>query len=174
MADISLQKSGSIDSDDIYDDEDEEIQENQYLTFYIGNECYALRLLNIVEIIRLMNITPVPDMDDFIKGIINLRGKIIPVMDVRLRFRLSEKPYNDRTCIIIGKVQDIEMGFLVDRVSDVVGIPPEQIEAMPGVKSGDRQKFVMGIGKLGDEIKIILDINMLLFEEELERIKKVS
>jgi len=173
---MEISKSGSKGSEieDLYDENDDDIQENKYLTFYIDRECYALKLLHIVEIIRLLNITPVPDMDDFVKGIINLRGKIIPVMDVRLRFNLPEISYNDRTCIIIGKIDDIEMGFLVDRVSDVVEISQDQIEDTPRVNNDGRQMFVLGIGKIGDEIKIILDINRLLFEEEIEKIKKAG
>ncbi len=156
------------------DDEGDEIQENQFLTFGIEKETYAIDLLNVMEIIRLIQITPIPETFDFIKGIINLRGKIIPVMDIRMRFSLEEKPYEDRTCIIVVSIKGMEMGLIVDHVSEVLEIPESQTDAMPSVSKTASQRFVRGIGKTDGGVKIILDLDKLLFDEEMEALLKTK
>jgi purine-binding chemotaxis protein CheW len=123
-----------------------------------------------MEIIRIIKITPMPEMFDFLKGVINLRGNVIPVMDVRLRFGLKERDYDDRTCIIVVKIKDLEIGLIVDTVSEVIEIPEGQIEPPPKMHMKSQQKYIMGIGKTGDEVKILLDLNKLLFDEEIQKI----
>ncbi len=158
--------------DDLYDeDEDDGIQENQFLTFGIASEIYGINILHVVEIIRLVKITSIPESLDFIKGIINLRGKIIPIMDVRIRFFLEEKEFDDRTCIVVVNIKGVEMGLIVDSVSEVIEIPEGNVEIMPNVSNSTQQRFVKGIGKIGDEVKILLDLDKLLFEEEIEKLK---
>lgn len=152
-------------------DDDEEIQENQFLTFSIAQEIYAINILNVVEIIRMIKITPLPETYTFIKGIINLRGKIIPVMDIRLRFSLPEKESDDRTCIIVVHIKDVEIGLIVDAVSEVTEIPTANIENMPDINKNSSQKYIQGLGKTGDQVKIILDLDRLLFEEQIEKLK---
>lgn len=161
------------DDEDDFDEFDEKLQENQYLTFGIQNEVYGINILSVVEIIRLISITTIPESFDFIKGIINLRGKIIPVMDVRIRFNLDEKEYDDRTCIIVTNINGYEMGMIVDMVLEVLEIPEEQVEPMPSVGSSGQQRFIRGIGKMEDGVKILLDLNRLLFDEELGKIKEI-
>lgn len=156
------------------DDDDENIQANQFLTFGIASETYAISILNVMEIIRLMNIIKIPETFDFIKGVINLRGKIIPVMDVRTRFNLPLHDYDDRTCIIVVMLKDVEMGLIVDAVSEVLEIPNESTEPIPKVGNASHKRFVKGIGKINDEVKIILDLDRLLFDEELKKIEETT
>ncbi len=156
------------------DDQNFEQQENQYLTFTIGEEVYGINILNVLEIIRVVNITSVPDTFEFIKGIINLRGKIIPIMDVRIRFGFNERAFDDRTCIIVVNINNIEMGLIVDRVSEVLEIPSENIEPMPSLSQSGHQKFIKGIGKTEDGVKILLDLDKLLFESEIKQIKEID
>ncbi len=172
---IEKEKTKVMDSDDvILDDDGDEIQENQFLTFGIEKETYAIDLLNVMEIIRLIQITPIPETFNFIKGIINLRGKIIPVMDVRMRFNIPEKAYEDRTCIIVVSIKGLEMGLIVDHVTEVLEIPESQTDAMPSVSKSASQRFVRGIGKTDGGVKIILDLDKLLFDEEMEALKNTK
>lgn len=172
---VEKEKTKVMDSDDvILDDDGDEIQENQFLTFGIEKETYAIDLLNVMEIIRLIQITPIPETFNFIKGIINLRGKIIPVMDVRMRFNIPEKAYEDRTCIIVVSIKGLEMGLIVDHVTEVLEIPESQTDAMPSVSKSASQRFVRGIGKTDGGVKIILDLDKLLFDEEMEALKNTK
>ncbi len=157
---------------DEYLDDEEELQQNQYLTFRIASEIYGIGVLDVVEIIRMVNITNIPESLPYIKGIINLRGKIIPVADVRLRFNLDEKEYDDRTCIIVVGIRGVEIGLIVDTVAEVVEIPEDCIEKMPGVSAG-QQKFVKGIGKVDDEVKVLLSLDALLAEDDIAALKKI-
>lgn len=150
--------------------ESEDSVGNQFLTFCLDKETYAIDLLAVMEIIRLTPITPVPEAYSFVKGIINLRGKIIPVMDVRLRFGLEEKAYQDRTCIIVVIIDRLEIGLLVDSVTEVMEIPSSQMEVLPNVNATS-QRFVKGIGKVNDSIKLVLDLERLLFDEEVQKLK---
>src|SRR3990172_5823963 len=99
---------------------DEDTQEGKYLTFTMGKEEYGIEIHNVTEIIGIQSITDLPDTPDFVKGVINLRGKVIPVLDVRLRFKMEEKAYNDRTCIIVVNIRNMSVGLIVDTVSEVL------------------------------------------------------
>ena len=157
---------------DAFDEDEENLsKDNKYLTFGIGEETYGISLLEVVEIIRLMQITPIPQAHSFIKGIINLRGKIIPIMDVRLRFGLEHKDYEERTCIIVVSVEDRLMGLVVDHVSEVLEIPDEKIETISVASASGSQRFVRGIGKMETGVKIILNTKELIvnFEEGTEK-----
>ena len=148
------------------DEEMEDTQEGKYLTFVIGNEEYGIEIRFVTEIIGIQNITQVPDMPNYIKGVINLRGKVIPVMDVRLRFIAEERPYDDRTCIIVINIKDQPMGLVVDRVSEVLDIPRTEIEPAPELRKGRGNKFIQGMGKVGEEVKLLLNAESLLFSFE--------
>ena len=165
---------GAIQDDELDDDDDDYNQENQFLTFKVASEIYGIEILSISEIIRLIGITPIPETMELVKGIINLRGKIILVMDIRLRFGLPEREYDDRTCIIVVNIDGLEIGLIVDFVSEVVEIEEDQIEQMPSRGGGERQRFIRAVGKVGGEVKILLDLNKLLFDEELEKIKNMT
>lgn len=162
---------------DIYeDDEEEDIHLNKYLSFHIGDKLYGIEIKNITDIIELQKITEVPDMPDYIKGVINLRGKIIPVMDMRLRLNKEEKEYDDRTCIININIDNVTVGLIVDTVSEVLRIPQEMIAKPPDFHSDEtNNRFVNGIGKLEDEnVVIILSEKHVLYAEDIKHVKQMS
>jgi len=145
-------------------EEDEDTQEDKYLTFVLNGEEYGIEIRHVTEIIGIQNITVVPDMPHYIKGVINLRGKVIPVMDVRLRFCLEEREYDDRTCIIVINIEEQSVGMIVDRVSEVLDIPKDDVEPPPKVKKGESSRFIKGMGKVDGRVKILLDEYQLLFD----------
>ena len=155
--------------DDLYDDED--TQKDKYLTFRIASEDYGIAIANVTEIIGIQSITEIPEMADYIKGVINLRGKVIPVMDVRLRFKMPPREYDERTCIIVVEIDTTSVGLVVDTVNEVADIPEDQVEPAPKSKRKGGN-YIQGIGKIGQEVKILLDINKILYEEELETISE--
>lgn len=134
----------------------------KYLTFTIGNVCYGLDIRGVTEIVGLQSITPVPEVPAYVRGIINLRGKVIPVMDVRARFRLEALAYHDRTCIIVIEVAGASVGLVVDAVSEVLSIADEDIEPPPPVGFGTGSRCVSGLGKVGSDVKLILDAVLLI------------
>jgi purine-binding chemotaxis protein CheW len=139
----------------------------KYLSFFLGDEEYGLEILKVVEIIGIMNITPVPKTPDFIKGIINLRGKVTPVMDLRLKFGMEAKARTNETVIIIVQAIGIEMGIIVDKVSEVLDIPAEQIENSPSFGVEVNTDYILGIGKTEGNVKILLDIDRVLSEKDI-------
>ena len=147
------------------------IQQDKYVTFKAGNEYYALKIEYVNEIIVFQEITEIPESEDFIKGLINLRGKIIPVIDVRVRFKQEPIEYNDRTCIIVINVKDMLVGLIVEKVAEVVEIKQEDILPPPSATIGHEEKtqnkYVYGIGKVGEEVKLLLDPDKLLKDEEM-------
>ncbi len=152
----SLSDSESLDVEDT--------QEDLFLTFLLGDDVFGIRINFVKEIIGILPITVIPEFPSHIKGVINLRGKIIPVMDVRLRFRRAEKAYDSRTCIIVVDIQGMSIGLIVDRVAEVVAIPESEIAAPPEINRRE-VNYVKGFGKVGGEIKILLDCDVLLSEE---------
>ncbi|MGI6491242.1 MAG: chemotaxis protein CheW [Pelotomaculum sp.] len=146
------------------EEDDEDTQQDKFLTFVLHQEEYAIEIRYVTEIIGIQNITGVPDMPIHIKGVINLRGKVIPVMDVRLRFGLEERVYDDRTCIVVICVDEHSVGLIVDNVSEVLDIPKENIEPPPKGSSGESSRFIQGMGKVGEQVIIILNARELLFE----------
>ncbi|MBU3914539.1 chemotaxis protein CheW [bacterium] len=158
---------------DLYDELDEDTQKDKYLSFRLASEDYGIEIRHIIEIIVMQEITRVPDMPDFIIGVINLRGNVISVMDIRLRFHLEARDYDDRTCIIVVKINEISVGLLVDTVNEVMDIPESQIDPPPRTHSGIGSSFIQGLGKIGQKVKILLDIEKILYEEELNKLKKL-
>jgi len=148
-------------------DGEEDTQKGRFLTFNLDRESYGIEITHVTEIIGIQPITEIPELPDYIRGIINLRGKIIPVMDVRLRFRKTFREYNDRTCVIVVDIADISIGLIVDSVSEVISIPDTEIVAPPEVGKGGN-KYVKGIGKVHGEVKLLLDCNRLLNEDDAE------
>lgn len=139
-------------------------QEGKYLTFALGNEEYGVEILQVREIIGLMDITAVPQVPQYVKGVINLRGKVIPVVDLRLKFQMPEVEYTKETCIIVLNVKDTMMGIIVDRVCEVLDIKQQNIEPAPNFGSRLESDFITGMGKIGDNVKILLDIEKVLTE----------
>jgi len=151
----------------LWDEEDENTQEDKYLLFNLGEEVYGIPITHVINIIELQRITEVPDMPDHIRGVINLRGTVIPVMDLRLRFRLPERPYDDRTCIIIVKVAGKSVGFICDTVAEVHDIAPQDIQEPLQFRRDDVQaQYISGLGKVGDDVRILLDVEKVLSDED--------
>ncbi len=147
---------------------EEESIENMYLTFKVADEDYAVGIEYVTEIVGIQDFKKVPDVPNFIKGVINLRGKIIPIMDVRIRFGLPEQEYTDRTCIIVLEVEGTPTGIVVDEVSDVLEIMPDAISPPPRWKKMDEDETViLGLGKLDDLVCTILDVQKFLFAEKV-------
>ncbi len=143
----------------------------KFLSFFLGEEEYALNILKVQEIIGLMPITPVPRMPSYIRGVLNLRGKIVPVMNVRQRFGLPLVEDTDETCIIVVQEDSYLMGVLVDKVSEVADIKSDEIEEVPSFGVNESSDYLAGIGKVKDSVKMIVDIHKVLFdvpEEVLE------
>ena len=145
---------------------DEDTQKDRFLSFRIDKEDYAIEIKHVIEIIGIQRITKVPNIKDFIKGIINLRGNIIPVVDVRTRFKLQPIPYNDRTCIVVVKLINTAIGLIVDEVQEVVNMPEDKIAPPPQTNKGTHSRFISGIGKVGKVVKIILNINRLIYDDD--------
>ena len=144
---------------------EEDTQEGKYLTFVLGAEVYGLEIRYVTEIIGIQKITPVPDMPDYVKGVINLRGKVIPVMDVRLRFGMDPREYDERTCIVVINAKDTIVGLIVDTVKEVLEISRDKIEDNQQLRKGRGNQFMQGLGKVGDEVKILLNAESLLFKD---------
>jgi purine-binding chemotaxis protein CheW len=154
--------------DDMLDDDDEDTQANKYLFFRIDRESYGIEIKHVIEIVELQRISAVPDMPSYVKGVINLRGKVIPAVDLRLRFGMEERPYDDRTCIVVSEIGGISLGFIVDTVEEVLEIPESQVEPAPRFKSvSGKERYIAGMGKVGAEVKILLDVENLLRDEDI-------
>ncbi len=158
---------------DIFDDydidDDEDTQEGKYLSFRIGKEQYGIKIKHVTEIVGIQKITEVPDMPEYVKGVINLRGSVIPVVDVRLRFHMKPIEYDDRTCVIVVDVDDSPIGLVVDAVQEVVSIPEQQISPAPSVARGDIARYIQGIARFEEEVVILLSMSKLLFDHRLTK-----
>jgi purine-binding chemotaxis protein CheW len=153
--------------------QEEDTQKGKFLTFTLGNEAYGLEIKYVTEIIGVQEITEIPELPEYIRGIINLRGKIIPVMDVRLRFRKPFREYNDRTCIVVVDIKDISVGLIVDAVSEVMTIQDQDVVPPPELNKGLGNKYIKGIGKVGSEVKLLLDCSKLLNDDEVQNLESI-
>jgi purine-binding chemotaxis protein CheW len=140
----------------------------KYLTFFLQEEEYGLEILKVHEIIGMMPITPVPRTPDFIRGVINLRGKIIPTLDLRLKFGMAETETTDQTCIIVVQSNGMQIGVVVDRVSEVLDIASEEIEDTPSFGSDVNTDYILGIGKSEGRVRLLLDIDRALSGMEID------
>lgn len=143
----------------------EDTLKGKYLIFSMGKELLGIEIRYITEIIGIQPITEVPEMPEYVIGITNLRGKIIPVMDARLRFKKEVREYDGRTCIIVLDTNDITIGLIVDSVSEVISIADEDIAPPTDISKGGH-KYIKGIGKAGGSVKLLLDCQRLLTDEE--------
>lgn len=148
----------------------------KYLTFLLGEESYGLGILKVQEIIGMQSITRIPRTPDYVRGVINLRGKVIPVIDLRLRFAMEEAEVSRKTCIIVVQVSkeesSITMGIVVDEVSEVLEISADQIEPAPAFGTQVETSFVLGIAKTEDAVKILLDIDRIMTEGEMANLAR--
>lgn len=148
--------------------------EGKYLTFVLSSEEYGIEILKVREIIGMMDITSVPQTPDYMKGVINLRGKVIPVIDLRLKFSMTEQEHTQETCIIVVEVNDSLIGIIVDTVSEVVDVGGDEIEETPHLGQEIDTNFIMGMGKLKEKLVILLDIDKVLSAEELEIVEEIA
>lgn len=154
---------------------EEDTQKGKYMTFKSGREYFGIGISYVKEIIGMQQITVVPEAEDYIKGLINLRGKIIPVIDVRLRFKQEPFEYNDRTCIIVIEVQSTVVGLIVETIAEVVNIDDSDIEPPPTLNQDNVQnRCVYGIGKVGENVKLLLDPEKLIRDEDINILEELS
>ena len=145
----------------------------QLVTFSIGEEEFGVDILKVQEIIRTMEITKVPRAQSFVEGVINLRGKVIPIIDLRRRFSLVSKPHDKHTRIIVIEINNMIVGFVVDSVSEVLRIPAGTVEPPPPVVAGMDSEYISGVGKLQDRLLILLDLDKLLSNEDIEALAQM-
>ncbi len=148
-------------------DLEEDTLKDKYLTFTLGEEVYGIDIRVVIEIIGIQRITKVPEVPEYVRGIINLRGKIIPVVDMRLRFRQQYREYTDRTCIVVVEINNVLIGLIVDAVSEVLDIREENVVPPPELRAS-QNKYIRGIGKLESSVVMLLDWEKLFSEEDQE------
>ncbi len=148
--------------------------EGKFLTFALAEEVYGVEILKVKEIIGLMDITTVPQTPEYMKGVINLRGKVIPRIDLRLKFTMDEIEHTQDTCIIVVEVHNALIGIVVDSVAEVLYIKGEEVEPAPSFGQEIDTNFIMGLGKTKEKIIILLDINKVLSSEELEMVEEMA
>ncbi|HOX25107.1 MAG TPA: chemotaxis protein CheW [Candidatus Krumholzibacteria bacterium] len=150
----------------------------KYMGFKLGAENFALEILKVQEIIGLMNITAVPRTPEFVRGVINLRGKVIPVIDLRLKFGMPAKEYTELTCIMVVQValndDQVTMGVIVDQVSEVMDIKADQVEEPPHFGAGDAGQFLLGMGKFQNTVVMLLDADSILTAGEMTMVDAMS
>ena len=155
-------------------DENMELQEDtqygKYLTFALGEEVFGIEICYVTEIIGIQAITKVPEVPAYVKGIINLRGKIIPVIDMRLKFGKEAIPYDDRTCIVVIEIKQVPVGLIVDNVDEVLNIPDDNIAPPPSTKTTADNRYIKGIGKAGNTVQLLLDCDELLMADGIDTI----
>ena len=154
------------------------IQTGKYLTFSLEGEEYGIGILKVKEIIGMMRITPVPRTPEAVKGVINLRGKVIPVMDLRAKFSMPSVPYNDRTCIIVVEIDTesltVLMGIVVDSVSEVLNIRADEVEPPPRFGSRLSRDYILGMAKTDNGVKILLNIDQVLSARDIAGLDQVA
>lgn len=154
--------------------QEEDTQKGKFLTFALGKEEFGIEIKYVTEIIGMQAVTEVPDLPGYVKGIINLRGKIIPVIDVRMRFKKETRGYDDRTCIIVVDMKGVSVGLIVDTVAEVLSIPDQDIVPPPKVSNNGHHRYIMGIGKVENTVKLLLDCDRLLNDDEVENLVAIA
>lgn len=152
----------------INEDVDTDEMKGKYLTFWTDKQLFGVPIADVVQIIGIQEITPIPDSPVYAKGVINLRGSIIPVVDVRVRFGKSETEYGERTCIIVTKIEESYIGFIVDSVDEVTNISNDNISPPPKVSRERTNAYLTGIGKVQNKVVLLLDTSKILNENEIE------
>ncbi len=160
------------------DDPRNAVRAGKYLTFVLGAESYGIDILKVQEIIGIMNITRVPRTPNFIRGVINLRGRVIPVIDLRLRFGMNSTKDTGRTCVIVVRIYQndspVTMGLIVDEVSEVIDIKPDQIDDSPTFGENVNTDYILGMGKCGAKVVMLLDIDWVLSREEISAVAQTA
>lgn len=152
-----------------YNEEEQEVdlQHNKFLTFEIEKRTFAFPIKDVLEIIEVQEAIPVPEFPDYVKGIINTKGKVIPIIDVRLRFQMEEKEYTERTCIIVVSIMSVEIGFIVDTVKAVIQIEEEMLAPPPAITTDKVTRYITGVVKQNSDLVIVLDAKKMLDDKGL-------
>lgn len=150
----------------------------KYLTVVLDNEAYGIAVLKVREIIRMQKITPVPQMPEYVKGVINLRGRVIPVIDLRLKFGIAAA-FTDRTCVVVVQVdavsgKPVQMGLIVDSVEEVLNVAADMIEPAPSFGASFDTSYLLGMAKAKGEVKTLLDINRVVARETIQTLARVA
>lgn len=155
---------------------EEDSQKGMFMTFQTGKEYFGISISYVIEILAMQPITAIPETDDYIKGLINLRGKIIPVIDVRVRFKMSPKEYTDRTCIIVIDVKSTVIGLIVEKIAEVDTIMDDDIVPPPtlGHKEHEHNKYVYGLARTGDTVKLLIDPEKLIKQEDMKLLEEIQ
>ncbi|NLA86360.1 MAG: purine-binding chemotaxis protein CheW [Clostridiales bacterium] len=148
----------------------EDAQKGRFLAFLIGSEAYGIEIKYVTEIIGIQSVTEMPEMPSYVKGIINLRGRIIPLIDIRLRFGKEAREYDDRTCVIVVGINTFSYGLIVDSVFEVLSIPDEDTSPLPEINMTATNKFIKSIGKTSSGIVLIVDCEKLLTPDDIGEI----
>jgi purine-binding chemotaxis protein CheW len=165
---MSAEESNEL---DVFDEVDDEVQENKFLMCRLGDEIYGIDIGYVTDIIELQKITEVPEMPDYVRGVINLRGNVIPVIDLRTRFKMEERDYDDRTVITVVHIKGSSIGFIVDTATEVEEISEKDIDPPPRFKENEeRNSYISGLGKKGKLVIILLDIEKLIGQDEIQAI----
>ncbi len=165
---MSTEESNEL---DVFNEVDDEVQENKFLMCRIGDEIYGIDIGFVTDIIELQKITEVPEMPEYVKGVINLRGNVIPVIDLRVRFKMENREYDDRTVITVVHIKGNSIGFIVDTATEVEDIAEKDIDPPPRFKENEeRNNYISGLGKKGEQVIILLSVENLIGQEEIQAI----
>lgn len=156
------------------EEEEEDTLYGKYLTFALDAEIFGIEIRCVKEIVGIQKISELPEFPYYVKGVINLRGTVIPVVDMRLRMHKTEASYTDRTCIIITDINGTSVGLIVDHVEDVIPLPDDAISPTPDFGFGVHAKYLKGIGKVNDDVRLLIDCTLLFKEDELEKMKQAG
>ncbi|MGM0462107.1 MAG: chemotaxis protein CheW [Fibrobacterota bacterium] len=159
----SENKHTTAHEDDLALFEDENILEGRYLAFWIQKELYGIPIKDVIEIVGIQKITTVPDTPEYVQGVINLRGQVIPVIDVRKRFNIGKTDYNEETCIIVINLDTVDIGMIVDTVDEVYPVPENKIKPPPKITVSDHGEYIHGISKIGAKTLMIVDTEKLFY-----------
>jgi len=152
---------------------DERVFGGRYLSFAMCGGEFGIEILKVREIMGFINVTPVPQTPGYIKGVINLRGKVIPVIDLRLKFGLQQANYTKETCIIVVDMKNMLTGIIVDSVSEVMAVGKEDFESMPYFRNGVDTKYFLGMAKIKDKVKILLDIDRVFHSADIAMVEEL-
>lgn len=157
----------------LVDDEEELSATSKYLLFNLGEEEYGVDIAKVTGIEELQKITHIPDMPPFMKGVINLRGRVIPVIDLRLRFGMEERAYDDRTCIVITDIKELSVGLIVDTVTVVMDMDSSSIDPPPSFKSETgKERYIHGLARVEDRVKILVDVEKIIHEDDIKTLSE--
>jgi len=162
------------DRKELFNDLDEDTLKDKYLTFYTDKQLFGILISEVVQIVGIQEITSVPEFPSYAKGVINLRGIIIPIIDVRLRLKKEEMKYNERTCIIVTNINGSHIGFIVDSVNEVTNIYNDNISNPPQMGTDYVNTYITGIAKLNNDIVLLIDLKKILNDKELEIITNLN